>query len=78
MLKIRHQLIFKGKEGKKVLMEQFVEWNIEKDELSMPIRQIGIMQWEEENIVKPLIQVERQLLDDKEWDELTKKAKKQH
>ncbi len=73
MLKIRHQLILNGKEGEKVLMEQFVEWDIKKDELSTPIKQIGIMEWEDQNIVKPLISVKRQLLSDDEWDELTNK-----
>jgi hypothetical protein len=72
--KIRHQMFFKGKKEDKLLMEQFVEWEVPQEDVeNKAITQYGIMQWEEENFVNANIIVKRQVLDDKEWVDLQKK-----
>lgn len=75
MMKIRHQLFLKGKESNKLLVEQFVEYDMTLDELEKPIKQIGIMNWEEENLVNANVFVKRQVLDDEEWEKEIKKFK---
>jgi len=70
-MKIRHQIIYHGKDGDKILVEQFVEWELTEKELEEPINQLGIMEWEE-GLVKEFIEVKRQVLTDDEWNELIK------
>jgi len=70
-MKICHQIIYHGKDGDKILVEQFVEWELTEKELEEPINQLGIMEWEE-GLVKEFIEVKRQVLTDDEWNELIK------
>lgn len=75
MIKIRHQLFFKGSKSDKLLMETFAEHDMTLEDLAQPVKQMGLINWEKENMINPNVYVKRKVFDDDEWEEAIENSK---